>query len=141
MELRLADGHLISGRYRISRFIGAGGMGEVYEAEDVELSGSVALKIIRPDLLEDPHALTRFRREIQLARQVTHPNVCRVFDVGRDAYAGHGFQLSRLAGERPARRFASAAEETTGMGAHPRCALPFRQRDHAAKGASAQSNR
>jgi serine/threonine protein kinase len=102
VELRLADGHLISGRYRISRFIGAGGMGEVYEAEDVELSGSVALKIIRPDLLEDPHALTRFRREIQLARQVTHPNVCRVFDVGRDAYAGRElvyFTMEFLAGE------------------------------------------
>jgi tetratricopeptide (TPR) repeat protein len=61
-------------------------MGEVYEAEDAELGGRVALKTVRPHLLADPLSLNRFRREIQVARQVTHPHVCRVYDVGRDMY-------------------------------------------------------
>jgi eukaryotic-like serine/threonine-protein kinase len=68
--------------------IGRGGMGEVYEAEDLELGGRVALKTIRPGLLQDGHAVARFRREIQLSRQVTHTNICRVFDVGHDELDG-----------------------------------------------------
>jgi hypothetical protein len=75
-------------RHRIARFIGRGGMGEVYEAEDLELGGRVALKTIRPGLLQDGHAVARFRREIQLSRQVTHTNICRVFDVGHDELDG-----------------------------------------------------
>ena len=72
----------VSARYRIVRFVAAGGMGEVYEAEDLELGGTVALKTLRSDVAADPRALERFRQEIALARQVTHPNVCRIFDVG-----------------------------------------------------------
>jgi eukaryotic-like serine/threonine-protein kinase len=79
----LADGEILSGRFKILAFVGRGGMGEVYRAADLELGGDVALKILRPDLLSDPQFLGRFRREVQLARQVTHPNVCRIFDVGR----------------------------------------------------------
>ncbi len=84
----LADGELISGRFRILRFVGWGGMGEVYQAADLELGGEVALKTLRPDLLSDPTFLERFRREVQLARQVTHPNVCRIFDLGRHQCEG-----------------------------------------------------
>ena len=80
----LAPGDILSGRFKIKRFAGAGGMGEVYEAEDLELGGTLALKTLRPSLLEDQHFLSRFRREVQLARQVTHPNICRIFDVGND---------------------------------------------------------
>lgn len=80
----LQPGQTLAGRFRIARFIGRGGMGEVYKADDLELGGAVALKIVKPDLADDPEFLVRFRREVQLARQVTHPNVCRVFDVGRD---------------------------------------------------------
>jgi serine/threonine protein kinase/tetratricopeptide (TPR) repeat protein len=80
----LAPGELIGGRFRIVRFVGEGGMGEVYEAEDGELRGSVALKVLRPELAGDPDFLNRFRREVLLARQVTHPNICRVFDLGFD---------------------------------------------------------
>lgn len=80
----LAPGATLNGRFRILRFAGAGGMGEVYEAEDLELGGTIALKTLRPSLLEDEHFLGRFRREVQLARQVTHPNICRIFDVGND---------------------------------------------------------
>ncbi len=77
-----APGIAVSGRYRILRFVAAGGMGEVYEAEDLELGGVVALKTLRPEVAGDLRALERFRQEIALARQVTHPNVCRIFDVG-----------------------------------------------------------
>ena len=73
---------LVASRYRVARFIGAGGMGEVYEAEDIELSERVALKTIRPDIAGDERAIDRFKREIHLARQVSHPNVCRIFDLG-----------------------------------------------------------
>ncbi|MEO8383201.1 MAG: protein kinase [Acidobacteriota bacterium] len=76
---------VVAGRYRIVRLLGSGGMGEVYEAEDDELRESVALKIIRPGFAWSPRVLARFRREIQLARRVTHPNVCRIYDVARDA--------------------------------------------------------
>jgi tetratricopeptide (TPR) repeat protein len=75
-------GDRVAGRYNIVRFVARGGMGEVYEAEDVELRGRVALKTIRPEIALDHQAIERFKREIHLARQVTHPNVCRIFDIG-----------------------------------------------------------
>ncbi len=80
----LRSGDVLQGRFCIRRFVGQGGMGEVYEADDQELGGRVALKTIRPNLLEDHEFLGRFRREVQLARQVTHPNICRMFDLGHD---------------------------------------------------------
>ncbi len=73
-------GQLLAGRFRIVRFIASGGMGEVYEAEDQVLRERVALKTIRSDA-GDERDTERFRREIQLARKVTHPNVCRIYDV------------------------------------------------------------
>ncbi|MCP4897940.1 MAG: protein kinase [bacterium] len=72
----------IAGRYRIVRFIGRGGMGEVFEADDLELGEKVALKFLLPQYGADERAIERFKREILLARKVAHPNVCRVFDVG-----------------------------------------------------------
>jgi eukaryotic-like serine/threonine-protein kinase len=79
----LASGSLISGRFEILRFIGQGGMGQVYEALDRELKGRVALKAIREDISSDPRMLSRFRREVLLTRRITHPNVCRTFDIDR----------------------------------------------------------
>src|SRR5262249_30645902 len=76
----LPEGEVLAGRFRIVRFIASGGMGEVYEAEDQELRERVAVKIIRPEIFAQPNALTRFKREVQLARKVTHRNVCRIFD-------------------------------------------------------------
>jgi eukaryotic-like serine/threonine-protein kinase len=73
---------VISGRFKVIRLIGKGGMGEVYEAQDLELKIRVALKAIRPEISSDPVTISRFRHEIQLARKVTHPNVCRIFDLG-----------------------------------------------------------
>jgi serine/threonine protein kinase/TolB-like protein/DNA-directed RNA polymerase subunit RPC12/RpoP len=78
-----SSGDLVSGRYRIVRFLAQGGMGEVYEAEDVELRQEVALKTVSAHIGGDPAAIDRFKREIALARRVTHPNVCRIFDLGQ----------------------------------------------------------
>ncbi len=74
---------LLAGRFRLIRSLGKGGMGQVYEAEDIELREHVALKAIRPEIAEDPRSIERFKREIHLARKVTHRNVCRIFDVFR----------------------------------------------------------
>ena len=77
-----ASGEFVANRYRVLRFVARGGMGEVYEAEDVELRGRVALKTIHAAAAGESGAIERFKREIHLARRVTHPNVCRIFDVG-----------------------------------------------------------
>jgi len=72
----------VAGRYKIVRVLGAGGSAEVYEAIDIALGGSVALKTLRPVLATHAVQLERFRREIQNARKITHLNVCRIFDMG-----------------------------------------------------------
>jgi len=69
-------------RYRIVALLGRGGMGEVYRAEDLKLGQAVALKFLPSKISDDPDALERFRREVRITRQVSHPHVCRVFDVG-----------------------------------------------------------
>jgi serine/threonine protein kinase/TolB-like protein/tetratricopeptide (TPR) repeat protein len=72
---------ILCGRFKVTRFICRGGMGEVYEARDLELGGRLALKTIRPEISANPENLRRFKQEIQLARKVTDPNVCRIFDL------------------------------------------------------------
>ncbi|HEX6837574.1 MAG TPA: protein kinase [Polyangia bacterium] len=88
LEPALADGTTVAGRYRIVRFLARGGMGEVYEADDVELGVRIALKTLRTlagsDGSSESRAIDRFKREVQLARKVTHGNVCRIFDLGVD---------------------------------------------------------
>ena len=74
-------GDLLCDRFRVVRFIARGGMGELYEAEDLTLGERVALKTIRPEIAVHERANQRFRREVQLARKVTHPNICRIFDL------------------------------------------------------------
>ena len=77
-----SPGDLVAGRFHIVGFLGAGGMGEVYEAEDQLLDRQhVALKTLPADVAGDALAIVRLKREMALARQVTHMNVCRVFDV------------------------------------------------------------
>jgi serine/threonine protein kinase/tetratricopeptide (TPR) repeat protein len=78
-----APGQILAGRFHVIRFVARGGMGEVYEAEDLELNERVAVKTARFEASAGAHEIERFRREIQLARRVTHPNVCRTFDVFR----------------------------------------------------------
>ena len=80
---RYAPNEVLGGRYRIIRVAGEGGMGVVYEAEDLELHERVALKTLHAPLQAQEREIARLRREVQLARRVTHPNVCRIYDAGR----------------------------------------------------------
>jgi tetratricopeptide (TPR) repeat protein/predicted Ser/Thr protein kinase len=75
-------GDLLSDRYKILELLGQGGMGAVYKALDVELERLVALKVIRPELSSDQKTLKRFKQELILARQITHKNVIRIYDLG-----------------------------------------------------------
>jgi len=78
----LTPGQILNGRFVIVRFIAKGGMGEVYEAEDPFLqSVHVALKTILPHMADDPALQQRFEREVLLAREVTHPNLCPIHDI------------------------------------------------------------
>jgi hypothetical protein len=79
---RFVPGTLLSQRYRIVALVGKGGMGEVYRADDLKLGQTVALKFLPVSLTGNEDALKRFHSEVRLARQISHPNVCRVFDVG-----------------------------------------------------------
>lgn len=85
-----AEGQRVAERYRVERFLARGGMGEVYAVEDLELHERVALKTVQPRVAADPEALERLKRELRLARRVTHPNVCRLFDLG--LHVGEGGQ-------------------------------------------------
>jgi serine/threonine protein kinase/tetratricopeptide (TPR) repeat protein len=76
------EGSVLGERYEILKRLGEGGMGAVYKARDHELDRLVALKVIRPELAGHPDILRRFKQELILARQVTHKNVVRIFDLG-----------------------------------------------------------
>jgi len=78
----IEPGAMIGERYEILKRLGEGGMGAVYKARDRELDRLVALKVIRPELAGHPDILRRFKQELILARQVTHKNVIRIFDLG-----------------------------------------------------------
>ena len=79
---RFVAGNVLAKRYRILGLLGTGGMGEVYKADDLELGQTVALKFLPETFSKNEQALARFRGEVRTARQVSHPNVCRVFDIG-----------------------------------------------------------
>lgn len=76
-----APGAVLGSRYEILQLLGQGGMGAVYKAKDLELDRVVALKVIRPELAIHPEILQRFKQELILARQITHRNVIRIFDL------------------------------------------------------------
>jgi hypothetical protein len=82
-EGRFLPGALLAERYRIVALLGKGGMGEVYRADDLTLGQQVALKFLPEAAAGDEEALARFRSEVRIARKVSHPNVCRVYDVGQ----------------------------------------------------------
>ncbi len=87
----LSPGTMLASRFKIVRFIAEGGMGEVYEADDLELHDHVAIKTLRPETLQEVNAITALRSEVQLARKVTHPNVCRIYDLFR--HRGEGAEI------------------------------------------------
>ena len=81
-EGRFVAGSILAERYRIISLLGRGGMGEVYRATDIKLNQPVALKFLPEALSKDQKALNRFYNEVKIARQISHPNVCRVYDIG-----------------------------------------------------------
>ncbi|MGH9957274.1 MAG: protein kinase domain-containing protein, partial [Pyrinomonadaceae bacterium] len=95
---RFVPGAILSERYRIVGLIGRGGMGEVYRADDLKLGQPVALKFLPEHLLSDGAALARFHREVRVARQVSHKNVCRVYDIG-ETDGRHVLSMDYIKGE------------------------------------------
>jgi serine/threonine protein kinase/formylglycine-generating enzyme required for sulfatase activity/dienelactone hydrolase len=82
---RLTPGEVLAGRFRIVNFVAAGGMGEVYKAEDLLLDRMVALKLLPKELAEDRESLEQFLREAKTASALNHASICRVYDFGEDA--------------------------------------------------------
>src|SRR5262249_44325437 len=100
-------GRTLAGRFRLLRFLGRGGMGEVYEARDLVLQATVAVKTLPAELAGDATALDRLRREVLLARRVAHPNVCRMHERHQDLEGPDGlafFSMEFLEGEPLAER-------------------------------------
>src|SRR5947207_1125583 len=95
---RFIPGTILGDRYRIVGLLGKGGMGEVYRADDLKLAQAVALKFLPEHLLSDGAALARFHREVRVARQVSHRNVCRVYDIG-EVDGRHFLSMEFIKGE------------------------------------------
>jgi serine/threonine-protein kinase len=95
---RFAPGTVLGGRYRIVGLVGRGGMGEVYRADDLKLEHPVALKFLPRALEGDADRLERLYGEVRMARQVSHPAVCRVWDVG-EAEGQHFLSMEFVDGE------------------------------------------
>ena len=89
-------GMLVGKRYRICQFIARGGMGEVYEAFDQDLQERVALKTVNSTASDSPRAAHSLKGEVQTARRVSHPNVCRIYDFGTHVMSKSGVQICFL---------------------------------------------
>jgi hypothetical protein len=97
-EGRFPPGTLLGQRYRVVSLLGRGGMGEVYRVNDLLLGQTVALKFLPAQLTADESTRERFRNEVRIARQVSHPNVCRVYDIG-DAEGSTWLSMEYVDGE------------------------------------------
>ncbi|MBE3100384.1 MAG: protein kinase, partial [Planctomycetes bacterium] len=80
----LETGTTFAGRYQIIEELGRGGMGRVYKVLDKEVHAKIALKLIRPEIAADRATIERFRHELKTAREISHKNICRMYDLGRD---------------------------------------------------------
>ena len=121
---RFLPGTMIGARYRIGGLLGRGGMGEVYRADDVKLGQVVALKFLPAGVQQDEEWQERFLNEVRTARQVTHPNVCRVYDVG-EVDGQHFLSMEYVDGEDLAsllRRIGRLPEEKATQIARQLCA-------------------
>ncbi len=96
---KFVAGTVLANRYRIIGMLGRGGMGEVYQAEDIKLNQLVALKFLPDKLENNKAALERFHAEARIARQVSHPNVCRVFDIGETTDGRHFLSMEYIQGD------------------------------------------
>jgi serine/threonine protein kinase len=96
--IAFTPGEIVAERYRVVSLIGRGGMGSVYRADDLRVGQPVALKFLSPALSRDQTRLERFIREVRVARQISHPNVCRVFDLG-DTNGRHYLSMEYIDGE------------------------------------------
>jgi Tol biopolymer transport system component/predicted Ser/Thr protein kinase len=81
----LIPGSTFAGRYQVIEELGKGGMGRVYKVFDKEISAKIALKLLKPEIAPDKTTLERFRNELKLARDISHKNICRMYDLGREA--------------------------------------------------------
>ena len=97
-QARFIPGAMLAGRYRIVSLLGRGGMGDVYRAEDLKLGQPVALKFLPKDVVHRADRLTRLQNEVRVARQVSHPSVCRVYDIG-EADGQHFLSMEYVDGE------------------------------------------
>ena len=84
----LTPGLVLSDRYRLSRCIAVGGMGEVWAADDIRLARTVAVKILRPELTGDPEFVDRFRTEARITAALNHPGIAAVYDYGEVGAGG-----------------------------------------------------
>ena len=125
---------MLDGRYRIIGLLGHGGMGEVYRADDLRLGQPVALKFLPEALARDSVRLAQFHNEVRTARQVSHPNVCRVYDIGE--VDGHLFlSMEYVDGEDLAtslRRIGRFPEDKARSRSRVSCARGWRRRTIAA---------
>ncbi len=81
----LTTGSSFAGRYQIIEELGKGGMGRVYKVFDQEVQAKMALKLIKPEISADKQTINRFRNELKIARDISHKNICRMYDLGKEA--------------------------------------------------------
>jgi hypothetical protein len=97
-QVQFAPGAMIAGRYRVISLLGAGGMGEVYRSDDLKLGQPVALKFLPPALADNAGYLELLHEEVRLGRQIAHPNVCRIYDIG-ESDGAHFVAMEYVDGE------------------------------------------
>lgn len=98
MENNQLQAETMLGKYKIIRKLGAGGMADVYEAEDTVMGRRVALKVLPPELARDPDRITRFEKEVRHLAALNHPNIVTVYDVGHDSKL-HYYTMALLTGQ------------------------------------------